>query len=133
MRAFSLLALACLVPLLAASAGRAASPDQVQSCAALTGRTIGGAVIQSATWLPQGGTVGTTQGALPFCRVIGLAPPSADSRIGFEVWLPPAPAWNGKFQGEGSGGSAGAISTGAMLEALKAGFASMSTDNGHLT
>ena len=29
--------------------------------------------------------------------------------------------------------AAGAISTGAMLEALKAGFATMSTDNGHVT
>ena len=59
--------------------------------------------------------------------------PTADSHIGFEVWLPPASAWNGKFQGEGSGGSAGAISPGPMLTALKAGYATMSTDNGHVT
>ncbi len=133
MRSVSFLLLLGLVPLLAASAGRAAAPDDAKSCAALTGKHIGGAAIQSAAWLPEGGTVGVTQVLLPFCRIVGLATPTGDSRIGFEVWLPPAAAWNGKFQGEGSGGSAGSISAGAMLEALKAGYATMSTDNGHIT
>ena len=67
------------------------------------------------------------------CRIVGEATPTKDSRIGFEVWLPPASVWNGKFQAEGSGGSAGAISPGPMLTALKAGYATMSTDNGHVT
>src|SRR5581483_1610496 len=133
MRAFSLLALLGLLPCLAASAGRAAAPEEAQTCAALGGRHLGGAVIQSAIWLPDGGKVGTTLVSQPFCRAIGLATPTSDSHIGFEVWLPPAAAWNGKLQGEGSGGSAGSISAGAMLEALKAGFATVSTDNGHLT
>ena len=46
--------------------------------------------------------------------------------------MPPASAWNGNFQAEGSGGSAGAISPGPMLTALRSGYATMSTDNGHL-
>ena len=37
--------------------------------------------------------------------------PSSDSDIRFEVWLP-ASNWNGKFQGIGNGGYAGAISLG---------------------
>jgi feruloyl esterase len=41
-------------------------------------------------------------------------------------------SWNGDFRGEGSGASAGAISPGPMGEALRAGYATMSTDNGHL-
>src|SRR5437879_8929540 len=43
-----------------------------------------------------------------FCRVAGVVKPSSDSDIGFEVWLP-AFHWNGKFQGIGNGGYAGAI------------------------
>jgi feruloyl esterase len=132
---------AVLLPALAASsqaAKPAAAQENIQgdavSCAALTGKTIAtGTEIQSAQYLSDGGTVGTTKIAQPFCRIVGVVRPSPDSHIGFEVWLPPKARWNGKFQGEGSGGSAGAISTGAMLEALKAGYATMSTDNGHIT
>jgi len=79
-----------------------------------------------------GGTIGATKVSAPFCRVIGVATPTPDSHIGFEVWLPPASSWNGKFRGEGSGGSAGAISPGPMRDALLGGYATMSTDNGHV-
>ncbi len=103
-------------------------------CAALAGRKIGAStVIESAQWRPDGDTVGGTRVTQPFCRAIGVATPTSDSHIGFEVWLPPASSWNGKFRGEGSGGSAGAISPGPMREALAGGYATMSTDNGHLT
>jgi len=124
-----------LLPALAASS-HAAKPGQgdAQSCAALAGKTIApDTQIQSAEYMPDGSTVGTTMVSIPFCRVVGVATPTSDSHIGFEVWLPPQAQWNGKFQGEGSGGSAGAISAGAMLEALNAGFATVSTDNGHIT
>ena len=87
----------------------------------------------SAEFDADGGAVGKTKVDAPFCRIVGVATPTKDSHIGFEVWLPPASAWNGKFQAEGSGGSAGAISPGPMLTALKAGYATMSTDNGHVT
>src|SRR2546425_5443062 len=43
----------------------------------------------------------------------------------------PSTTWNGKFRGEGSGGSAGAFSYGPMGAAVQLGFATMSTDNGH--
>ena len=124
---------AALLPALAASS-QAAKPQtgDAENCSTLAGRHIGGAEIQSATWLADGGTVGTTQVAQPFCRVIGVITPTGDSHIGFEVWLPPAGAWNGNFRGEGSGGSAGAISPGPMRDALAMGYATMSTDNGHL-
>jgi len=127
-----------LLPLLSASTGHAVSQvaghGDAAGCTALLGKIVApNSVIQSAQYMPEGGTVGTTKIALPFCRITGIAMPTGDSRIGFEVWLPPAAGWNGKFQGEGSGGSAGSISAGAMLEALKAGYATMSTDNGHIT
>ncbi len=123
---------------LAAPAGHAAisvrGAGDSASCLALKGRILApGVEISSVEFDENGATVGKTRIDTPLCRVVGVARPSADSRIGFEVWMPPAFAWNGKFQAEGSGASAGAISPGPMLTALKAGYATMSTDNGHIT
>src|SRR5665213_4091914 len=102
-------------------------------CTALTGSKFApDTVIENATWMPDGGTVGGTRVSVPFCRAVGIATPAADSPIGFEVGMPPASSWNGNFRGEGSGGSAGAISPGPMREALLSGYATMSTDNGHV-
>src|SRR5260370_24925633 len=128
---------AALLSFLSAGAIHAAKPvvgrGDAGSCAALVGRTIApDTVIQSATYASEGDTVSNIKVAVPFCRVIGVVTPTPDSHIGFEVWLPPLSAWNGDFRGEGSGGSAGAISPGAMRDALLSGYATMSTDNGHL-
>jgi feruloyl esterase len=129
--------LAALMPFLAVgvtyAAKTAVGHGDASSCAALTGRTVAPhTVVESATYAAEGDTVNNPKVAVPFCRVIGVATPAADSHIGFEVWLPPAASWNGDFRGEGSGGSAGALSPGAMRDALMAGYATMSTDNGHL-
>jgi feruloyl esterase len=70
--------------------------------------------------------------ALPaFCRVAGVARPTSDSEIRFEVWIPPAESWNGKFQGVGNGGYSGSIAYPAMATALRSGYATASTDTGH--
>ena len=143
MRSFkAFAAIAALTPVLAASSGHAAKPPSWPGrCAKL--RRVGGerpsppdTVIQSAQWKPDGGTVSTSaqiaKVTVPFCRVIGVATPTRDSHIGFEVWLPPASAWNGNFRGEGSGGSSGNITPEPMNEALGSGYATMSTDNGHV-
>jgi feruloyl esterase len=127
---------AALLPALAANS-QAAKPvsgrGDAATCAGLSGRTVApNTVVQSADYLPGGGTVGTTKIDVAFCRIIGVATPTKDSHIGFEVWLPPASRWNGNFRGEGSGGSAGAISPGPMRDALMTGYATMSTDNGHV-
>jgi feruloyl esterase len=65
-----------------------------------------------------------------FCRVAATLRPTADSDIKVEVWLP-ARNWNGKFQAVGNGGWAGVISYSAMADAVRAGYASASTDTGH--
>src|SRR5579859_3465619 len=65
-----------------------------------------------------------------FCRVAGSIKPSSDSDIQFEVWLPSS-NWNGKFQGIGNGGYAGAISYAGLADAVRHGYASASTDTGH--
>jgi feruloyl esterase len=66
-----------------------------------------------------------------FCRVAGSIKPSSDSDIRFEVWLPIASAWNGKFQGIGNGGYAGAVSFTGLADALRNSYATASTDTGH--
>jgi feruloyl esterase len=66
-----------------------------------------------------------------FCRVAATLTPTNDSDIKVEVWLP-ARSWNGKFQALGNGGWAGVISYSAMAEAVRAGYASASTDTGHV-
>jgi hypothetical protein len=69
--------------------------------------------------------------AVDFCRVTLTLRPSSDSDIRTEVWMPAA-NWNGKFQGIGSGGFAGAISyEGGLAPAVSAGYAAASTDTGH--
>ena len=66
-----------------------------------------------------------------FCRIAATLKPSFDSDIKIEVWLP-ASGWNGKFQGVGNGGFGGRISYGAMVTALNRGYATASTDTGHV-
>ncbi len=57
--------------------------------------------------------------------------PSADSDIKVEVWLPAA-NWNSKYQAVGNGGWAGVISYSALADALRGGYATSSTDTGHV-
>ncbi len=66
-----------------------------------------------------------------FCRVAAQLAPSSDSDIRIEVWLP-VTGWNGKFQAVGNGGFAGTIGYPAMAQALAAGYATASTDTGHV-
>jgi feruloyl esterase len=66
-----------------------------------------------------------------FCRVAVTLTPTSDSDIKSEIWLP-ATNWNGKFQVVGNGGWAGNLSYPNMAEALAAGYATASTDTGHV-
>jgi feruloyl esterase len=70
--------------------------------------------------------------ALPaFCRVAATLKPTPDSDIKIEVWMP-ASGWNGKFQAVGNGAFSGAIAYPAMTAALARGYATGSTDTGHV-
>jgi feruloyl esterase len=70
--------------------------------------------------------------ALPsFCRVAATLTPTGDSDIKIEVWMPAA-GWNGKLQAVGNSGVSGAISYAAMANALTHGYATVSTDTGHV-
>ena len=64
------------------------------------------------------------------CRVKGTIAPTDDSDIRFELWMPQS-EWNGKFQGIGNGGLAGAIDKLSLRNALSRGYAAVATDTGH--
>ncbi|MEZ5401407.1 MAG: tannase/feruloyl esterase family alpha/beta hydrolase [Bryobacteraceae bacterium] len=119
------------LPLLVVSAAAAAQQAPAE-CAALVHIALPGARISAAE--PHAGSF-TPPGAKPmlnlpaFCRVTGTIRPTPDSDIRFEIWLPAE--WNGKFQGVGNGGFAGAISYGGLAGAIRHGYAAASTDTGH--
>lgn len=110
-----------------------------RSCESLTALTLTNATITSATSVAAGAfkpPAGPGQPApaadLPaFCRVDGVAKPTSDSEIKFEVWLP-ASVWNGKFEQVGNGGFAGTIPLSAMALPLLRGYATAGTDDGHV-
>jgi feruloyl esterase len=70
---------------------------------------------------------GTLNVAQPFCRVTG----TIETEIKFELWLPDD--WNGKYQQVGNGGYSGAINYPTMGGALAKGYATASTDLGHVS
>lgn len=111
------------------------------ACSRITQSQLPGAMILSATtvaagtFVPPGG--GNAQAnarfaSLPsFCRVRATLTPTADSTIGTEVWLPGS-GWNGRFQAVGGRALGGIIVYPAMADALVAGYATASTDTGHV-
>ncbi|MBF8269715.1 MAG: Tannase/feruloyl esterase family alpha/beta hydrolase [Gammaproteobacteria bacterium] len=70
--------------------------------------------------------------SVPFCRIAGYSTPAGDSHIGFEVWLPRADHWNGKYLGIGSPGFVGYIAYRALARNMQKGYATASTDSGHV-
>ena len=112
-------------------------------CADLRALTFeGNTTITSATPLPAGNLVTpadqTLTGLPAFCRVVGVSRPTGDSHINFEVWLP-SESWNGKFVSSGEGGFAGSLNytrrglDGGLDEWIRRGYATASTDTGHLS
>jgi feruloyl esterase len=86
--------------------------------------------VTSGRFETQGGGPGGGSIEVPaMCRVAGTVAP----QIRFEVWMPEAGSWNGRFQAVGGGGLAGIISYPAMGQAIRAGFATASTDTGHVS
>jgi feruloyl esterase len=129
-----------LVAILLSPATTAASSCESLTSISLPYTTVASAqMVAAGNFIPQG-IPGATPAALDaeqafktlpaFCRVAATIKPTADSDIKIEVWMP-ASGWNGKFQGVGGGGFAGVISYGALGDALKAGYATASTDTGH--
>src|SRR5438876_10171002 len=113
--------------------------NAVSSCESLSSLALPNTSITLAQMVPAGAfTLPGTSPAAPqfsqlpkFCRVAATLTPSSDSDIKIEVWLPAAD-WNAKFQAVGNAGWAGTISYGALASALQEGYATASTDTGHV-
>jgi Tannase and feruloyl esterase len=105
------------------------------SCESLASLSLPNITVTAAQTIPAGDYTaanGQTFSNLPtFCRVAATATPTSQSDINFEVWMPPTGTWNRIFRGEGSGGSAGAITFPLMANAIQRNYATMSNDNGH--
>lgn len=110
-----------------------AAPD----CQALAQLSLPQASIDLAVPVAKGDRLALWRGGAPmpmpesFCRVRGVATPVPGSRIGFEVWLPEAARWNGKFMQAGNGGTAGSVPLGSLLDGVQRGYAAAATDGGH--
>lgn len=130
----SLIALVALVGVLALAELAAAAPaERGPTCVELAGLAPSevqllsvAAVSEPASWKAAGAAV-AVRSTQPFCRIVGRI----EAEIGFELWLPPAAAWNGKFLSAGVGGEAGTYNYRDMVRGLKRGYATASTDAGH--
>jgi len=65
------------------------------------------------------------------CEVKGVARPTSDSEINFELWMPDSGSWNGKYMQRGNGGWAGSIPVTDLIGSLTRGYAVAATDDGH--
>jgi len=130
---------AMLVPILLLLGFAVPAGAQERDCAALANLRIPNVRITRAEAIPGG-----TRWALPrspfniflgpnpttdarFCRVVGVI----EREIGFEIWLPPQ--WNQRYLGVGNGGYTGAINYPSLIGGVTRGFATASTDTGHIT
>ena len=116
---------AILVALITASREVAATG----TCEALRELTLPTARIAAAATVAPNTTPFFAQRA--FCRVLVTITPTPESDIKAEVWLP-IHGWNRKLQAVGNGDAAGVISYDAMVEAIGRGYATSSTDTGHV-
>jgi hypothetical protein len=134
MKRFSIMLItAAFLPVIAIAQDKPSSPAAAsQPCESLANLALPHAKVTIAQPVTAGGfSPEPSFKAVPaFCRVAVESAPSADSDIKIEVWMPLA-AWNGKFQGQGNGGFAGAIDYEGMAIAVMNGYATAGTDTGH--
>jgi feruloyl esterase len=114
----------------AAFPGTTGMPQAVETvdgarCNAVAARILPHGKIADAVLVAAG------DGAPAYCRVRGSSHPTADSDIGFELYLPVESAWNGRYLQVGNGGLAGSIPERLLAAGLAQGFAVAGTDDGH--
>jgi len=120
---------AALALWLAAASGAA---HAALDCASLTTVAPDASTITSASLVTPPATIGGAAVTVPFCRVQGVARPSFDSEIKFEVWLPPAFGnWTGRMKVNGTGGYAGATPYARLAQDIGDGFVTAGSNMGH--
>jgi feruloyl esterase len=119
-----ILVVACFVPML-----RAQSCEGLAKLSSSTVSITLAKTVETGDFVPADGARKIS--ALPaFCRVAAELKPTSDSDIRTETWLPVV-GWNGKFLAVGSGGWGGSIAYEGMADALRRGYATSATDDGH--
>jgi feruloyl esterase len=121
-----------LLPLIVTLGPARAEPPRGDRCTALAAARHRGFEILSATAAPAGKVMagpGQEIRVPASCRVVGVARPTADSEIGFELWLPDR--WNGRYSQLGNGGFAGNIDHPSLAAEIRRGNATAMTDTGH--
>ncbi len=118
-----------LVPCFVSTALEARSCESLSKLVSPTASITLAKTTQAETFTPGDGTKAIPN--LPaFCQVAANLKPTSDSDIRAEIWLPLS-GWNGKFFAVGSGGWGGSLNYDDMADALRRGYATSSTDDGH--
>jgi len=113
-------------------AGESAGVQAATDCAGLVTITTADATMTAAALVSPPATIGGAAVTVPTCRVQGVARPSSDSEIKFEVWLPPNAAdWTGRMKVNGTGGYAGAIPYARLAQDIGDGFVTAGSNMGH--
>ena len=111
---------------------RAAEVQPDAHCGRLEASTHPRIEILSATRFPAGGfhaAPGQLIQVPGSCRIVAVVRPTADSEVGFELWLPDG--WNGRYVQLGNGGFAGNIDHPSLATEIRRGNAAAMTDTGH--
>ena len=108
-------------------AGAAVAGDD-RRCAALVSTSRPGLEIVSATLIQAGPFIpgGQAIRVPASCRVVGVARPTQNSEISFELWLPDG--WTGRYAQLGNGGFAGNIDHPSLAAEIRRGNAAAMTD-----
>jgi feruloyl esterase len=106
------------------------------ACAALGQLSLANATltsesVQAGSFTPPAGNAAAFKTLPAFCRVMARLTPTPDSDIRVEVWLP-LEGWNRKLQAVGNGGLGGTMPYPSLAAALRAGYATVGTDTGHV-
>jgi feruloyl esterase len=105
-----------------------AAPD----CAGLAALSPSDSTVSAASIVAAGATVGGSVVPVAMCRVQGIARPSFDSEIKWEVWLPATAAeWTGRMKVNGTGGYAGAVPYSRLAQDIGDGFVTAGSNMGH--
>jgi feruloyl esterase len=113
-------------------AGAFGSAHAAYDCASLAAVTTADSTVTSAASVAAGTTISGSVVPAAMCRVQGVARPSNDSEIKWEVWLPQTAAeWTGRMKVNGTGGYAGATPYPRLAQDVGDGFVSAGSNMGH--
>jgi feruloyl esterase len=112
--------------------GAFASAHAAYDCPSLAAVTTADSTVTSAASVAAGATISGSLVPVAMCRVQGVARPSSDSEIKWEVWLPQTAAeWTGRMKVNGTGGYAGATPYPRLAQDIGDGFVTAGSNMGH--